>query len=268
MIPTVTVAQMRDVDRLMMEEMEISLLQMMENAGRALATQARQMLDGDVRGRRIVVLAGRGGNGGGGMAAARRLSIWGADASVLMGQEAGALRDVPAHQLAILNRIGVPIHGPEPVGLTERTLRRADLIVDALIGYSLRGAPGEPIASLIRAATAAGPPVLALDIPSGLDGDSGEAAEPTIQAAATLTLALPKAGLVQPAARRWVGALYVADISVPAVVYQRLGLGVGPIFAQSDIVRVAHTMDAEVPAELVHLLEQTPGSAERAAARR
>ena len=239
MIPTVTVDQMREVDRLMVEEMEISLLQMMENAGRTLAAQARQLLGDDIRGRHIVVLAGRGGNGGGGLAAARRLFNWGADVSVILGQDAGELQGVPAHQLAILQHMGVPVRDPEQTGPDMSLLGSADLILDALIGYSLRGAPREPIASLIRAATAAGPPVLALDLPSGLDGDSGEASEPTIRAAATLTLALPKVGLLHSAAHAWVGELYVADISVPEVVYRRLGLRVGPIFARADIVRVA-----------------------------
>jgi NAD(P)H-hydrate epimerase len=128
MIPTVTVDQMRDVDRLMMEEMEISLLQMMENAGRALAAQARQMMGGDARGRRIVVLAGCGGNGGGGMAAARRLSIWGADVSVILGQEPVVLQGVPAHQLAILRHIRVPVRGPVRAGsATACAGRRASL---------------------------------------------------------------------------------------------------------------------------------------------
>ncbi len=239
MIPAVSVAQMRAVDRLMIEEIEISLVQMMENAGRALAAHARHLLGGDVRGRRIVVLAGSGGNGGGGVAAARRLSIWGADASVLLGQEAEAVQGVPAQQLAILRNMGeVPIHGPGQAGADAETLGRAALLLDALIGYSLRGAPREPIASVIRATNAAGPPVLALDLPSGLDGDAGTAAEPTIRATATLTLALPKVGLLKPEAQRWVGALHVADISVPEVVYRRLGLRVGPIFARSDIVQV------------------------------
>jgi NAD(P)H-hydrate epimerase len=238
MIPTVTVDQMREVDRLMVEEIEISLLQMMENAGRTLAALARQLLGDDIRGRHTVVLAGRGGNGGGGLAAARWLFNWGADVSVILGQDAGELQGVPAHQLAILQHMGVPVHDPEQTRPDMSVFGSADLILDALIGYSLRGVPREPIASLIRAATAAGPPVLALDLPSGLDGDSGEASEPTIRAAATLTLALPKAGLVRPAARVWVGDLYVADISVPEVVYGRLGLHVGPIFAQADIVRV------------------------------
>lgn len=238
MIPTVSMDQMRAVDRLMIEEMGIVLLQMMENAGRALAEQARRMLGGDVRGRRVVVLAGRGGNGGGGLVAARRLAIWGAEVSVVLGQARQAMKDVPLHQLAILDRIGVAVHGPEAADRLAEVLATADLVLDALIGYSLHAAPREPIAALIRAANGSGTRLLALDIPSGMDGDSGEAYDPTIRAAATLTLALPKAGLVQPGARPWVGELSVADISVPEAVYQRLGLSVGPLFARADIVPV------------------------------
>jgi NAD(P)H-hydrate epimerase len=96
-IPTVTVDQMREVDRLMMEELQIGLLQMMENAGRALAEQARRFLGGDVRSTQVVVLAGRGGNGGGGLAAARRLSIWGADAAVILGAPRAEFQGVPLH---------------------------------------------------------------------------------------------------------------------------------------------------------------------------
>src|SRR5712692_2879077 len=84
-IPTVSVEQMREVDRLMIEELHIELLQMMENLVRALAEQARRLVGGDVRGAQVVVLAGPGGNGGGGLTAGRRLLIWGADVTVILG---------------------------------------------------------------------------------------------------------------------------------------------------------------------------------------
>jgi NAD(P)H-hydrate epimerase len=235
-IPTVSVAQMREVDRIMVDELHIELLQMMENAGRCLAAHTRNWLSGELIGQRVVVLAGSGGNGGGGLVAARRLTIWGAEASVVLGQPRDEVRGVPAHQLEILDRLGVPIRTPEQ--FARDALTRADAIVDALIGYSLRGPPREPIASLIRAANHAHAPVIALDVPSGLDADSGRAFDPAIRAATTLSLALPKTGLVQLAAREWVGDLYLADISVPAQVYQRFGLEAGPIFAASDIVAV------------------------------
>ena len=145
---------------------------------------------------------------------------------------------MPLHQLSILDRMGVSVRDPQAMDAVETALSSADLVLDALIGYSLRGAPREPIASLIRGANASGTPVLALDIPSGLNGDSGEAYDPTIRAVATLSLALPKVGLARRAAHEWVGNLYLADISVPEVVYRRLGLDVGPIFSRAEIVAV------------------------------
>ncbi len=132
--------------------------------------------------------------------------------------------------------MGVPVWTPEQ--LSPDALTNAAAVVDALIGYSLDGPPREPIASLIRVANRAHPPVIALDVPSGLDGDTGRALDPTIKAATTLTLALPKVGLTRPGAREWVGDLYLADISVPPQVYERLGLETEPIFAKSDIVAV------------------------------
>lgn len=235
-ITSVSIDQMRVVDRLMTEEVGISLLQMMENAGRCLATQARGMLGGDARRRRVVVLAGRGGNGGGGLAAGRRLFGWGAAVTVVLAQSREEMRGVPRQQLSILEWIGVPIRiGAD--GITG-LFTGADLVIDALIGYSLRGAPTGAVAALIQAANATGLPTLALDLPSGLDGDSGAASDPTIRATQTLTLALPKHGLLVPAAGPWVGQLYLADVSVPEKVYERLGLKVGPIFAESDIIPI------------------------------
>jgi NAD(P)H-hydrate epimerase len=235
-VTTVSVDQMREVDRLMTEEVGITLLQMMENAGRCLATHARGMLGGDARGRQVLVLAGRGGNGGGGLAAARRLVGWGAAVTVVLAQSPNDMRGVPRQQLAILEWIGIPVRVVAD-GITD-PLTDADLVIDALIGYSLRGAPAGPVAALIRAANSSGRPILALDLPSGLNGDSGEASDPTVRATQTLTLALPKRGLLAAAARPWVGQLHLADISVPEKVYERLGLKVGPIFAQSDIIAI------------------------------
>jgi NAD(P)H-hydrate epimerase len=235
-VTSVSVAQMREVDRLMTEEAGISLVQMMENAGRCLAARARGMLGGNARGRQVVVLAGRGGNGGGGLAAARRLAGWGSALTVVLAQSPKGMGGAPGQQLTVLEWIGIPVRVGAN-GISE-LFASADLVIDALIGYSLRGAPAGMVAVLIRAANASGCPMLALDLPSGLDGDSGEASNPTIRATETLTLALPKRGLLAPAARPWVGRLHLADISVPEEVYRRLGLTVGPIFAESDIIPI------------------------------
>ena len=236
-IPFVTADQMREVDRAMVEDYGISLLQMMENAGRGLAHLARgRFLDGDPRGRRVLVLAGRGGNGGGGLVCARRLHMWGADVRIWLTSEASDLAEVPGHQLAILERLGVQVQ----VAHGAIKLPPADLIVDALIGYSLRGAPRDSAAVLIGVANRHPAPTLALDVPSGLDATTGIAHDPAIRAVATMTLALPKEGLRALQAKDLVGELYVADIGVPHVLYNAppLQLDVGPLFAEAEILRL------------------------------
>ena len=221
----------------MIEDYEISLLQMMENAGRCLADLARsRFLGGDPRGRRVLVLAGTGGNGGGGLVCARRLHNWGATVRVLMAADSQLLGEVPRHQHSILERMGLEIDAAED----ETELPDGDLVVDALIGYSLRGAPSGVAASLIRGANSQTAPVLSLDVPSGVDTTAGTVHDPSVRATATMTLALPKEGLGMTEAREAVGELYLADISVPPSLYAGPGLGldVGPLFHGADVIRV------------------------------
>lgn len=234
MIPSLTTAQMIEVDRAMMEDYHIELIQMMENAGRALAELARRHLRGAVQGHSVVVLCGSGNNGGGGMTAARRLHNWGAQVIVALTKSADDLRGVPAHQADILQRMGIPLLAS--ASLLPST---CDLILDAIIGYSLSGPPRGTAANLIHWANKQPAPILSLDTPSGLDLTSGIAYDPTIRATATLTLALPKQGLLAPEAKQYVGELYLADISVPPELYAKMGIPVPPLFAESDIIAVA-----------------------------
>ncbi|MBI3361242.1 MAG: NAD(P)H-hydrate epimerase [Chloroflexi bacterium] len=226
-------AQMAEVDRLMIEEYGILLIQMMENAGRSLAELARRMLGGQLRDRHVVVLCGAGNNGGGGMVAARHLHNRGAAVHVVGAgiSPAARLKEIPAHQWRILQTIGLIAEG-------DPGLARADLILDALIGYGLTGDPRGVVAEWVERANAAGCPILALDAPSGLDTTTGRPGSPCIRATATLTLALPKTGLLAPEARPFVGDLYLADIGVPPELYRRLGIEIGPLFPDDTIVRV------------------------------
>lgn len=236
-VPFITADQMREVDRAMVEDYGILLVQMMENAGRCLAHLARvRFLGGDPTGRRVVVLAGPGGNGGGGLVCARRLHGWGAAVEVWLSRTAEEMAEVPRRQLRTLRQTGMAVHGPED----RPELPACDLVVDALLGYSLHGAPLGAAADLIVAANANEAPVLSLDVPSGIDSTTGEVQEPAAVADATMTLALPKTGLQAEAARRHVGELYLADIGVQPGLYARppLGLDVGPLFAGDDILRI------------------------------
>lgn len=221
--PAVTADEMREVDRAMVEDFHIELVQMMENAGRNLA---------DLAGRRfaprsVVVLAGSGGNGGGGLVAARHLANRGVDVSVVLARPATALAPVTTHQLDVLQRMGILV-ADEPAA--------ASLVIDAILGYSLVGDPRGRAAELIGWANAGAAPVLSLDTPSGLDVTTGRPARPCVRADATMTLALPKVGLASAPAL--VGDLYLADISVPPELYRRMGIEVGTLFALDAVVAV------------------------------
>jgi NAD(P)H-hydrate epimerase len=237
-VPYLTTEQMIEVDRAMMEDYKIGLIQMMENAGRNLAHLARsRFFSGNARGKQVTILAGTGGNGGGALVCARRLHIYGAQVQVFLTRSDEAFKPVPAHQLDILGRMGVPILPADAVPVAAPP----ELIIDGIIGYSLKGAPRGNADYLIRWANEQEAAILSLDAPSGVDTTTGAVFDPAIQATATMTLALPKEGLRAPGVGEQVGELYLADISVPPELYAGPGLGiqVPHIFAESDIVRLS-----------------------------
>ncbi|HEV8353828.1 MAG TPA: NAD(P)H-hydrate epimerase [bacterium] len=224
---------MREVDRLMVDEYGIQLIQMMENAGRHLAGLSRALI-GPPAGQRILVACGKGNNGGGGLAAARHLANWGADVTIGI-ESADRLADVPAAQWKALRGLPVrKVEGDAAIAAVDPGAHA--LAIDALIGYGLRGEPRGWIASMIDRLNAVRTLVLALDVPSGLDSTTGRAAGRTIRAAATMTLALPKAGLFAPEAKPFVGKLFLADLGVPPVLYERIGLRVGALFSDAELI--------------------------------
>ncbi|RMG94914.1 MAG: NAD(P)H-hydrate epimerase [Chloroflexi bacterium] len=236
-IPYLTTEQMVEVDRAMIEDYKIDLLQMMENAGRNLAHLARErFFGGDPRGKKVVILAGTGGNGGGALVCARRLHNYGAQVQVFVTKPDADFTPIPAHQLDILRRMKLPVAQAEAV----TQAGRPDLIIDGIIGYSLKGNPRGTAGDLIRWANAQDAPILALDAPSGVDTTTGAIFDPAVHATATMTLALPKEGLRAGGVESLVGELYLADISVPPELYAEpaLGLRVEPLFAQNDIIRL------------------------------
>ncbi len=225
-VPHLTTAQMVEVDRAMIEDFGIDLVRMMENAGRNLAHLARsRFLDGDPRGRSVVVLAGHGGNGGGALVAARRLSNYGADVAVVISRPEFDLASVPGQQLDIVQRMGIGVQSVDMVA----GVPPADLMIDGLIGYSLSGAPRGAAATLIDWANVQNAPVLSLDAPSGIDTTTGTVFEPAIRATATMTLALPKEGLRSLGVESHVGEFFF---------FKSLNIEVGPLFAESDLVRL------------------------------
>jgi NAD(P)H-hydrate epimerase len=232
-LPVLSRDQEQELARLLVESYGIDPLQTMENVARDLAYLAKTMLDGDLADRPVVVLAGRGNNGGGGLAAARHLLNWGAWVQVVCSHPAEVYRGAPARQLSTLQAMGAPLAWAEEGW----ELPPCDLVVDAISGVGLRSEPRGKVRDLIQLANSSVAPILSLDLPSGVDGDSGELFTPHVQAAATLSPALPKRGLLVEEARLACGDLYLGDAGVPLALYEELGLAVTPFFGGDPIVR-------------------------------
>jgi NAD(P)H-hydrate epimerase len=235
-IPTISKDQMVEVDRVMVDELGVSLVQMMENAGRNLARFTMDTYIGKDLADRVIVLAGSGGNGGGGLVAARRLAGWDVPVSVYLSRSAERYQSVIAHQLQALVNTGVSV---ESAGLPHTRSEGSAVVLDCLVGYSLGGAPRGRVSDLIRWANDSDTPVISLDVPSGIDSTTGEVFDPAVVANATLMLALPKSGLASSQAANNVGDLFVADIGVPAQLYRTsFGLELENLFDTSDIVHL------------------------------
>lgn len=208
-VPAVTADGMRAVDRTAVDDVGLDLLQMMENAGRTLAWHARDLGDAS-----SLVIAGNGGNGGGGLACARHLANRADPVDVVLDRPPADLTGAAAHQYGVLAAMGLRTETVDGVDLDAY-----DVIVDAVIGYGLSGAVRPPASRLIDAMNGATASVVSLDVPSGIDATSGEAHGVAVRPDRTVTLALPKTGLVGRAE-----PVYLADIGIPRTVYDRLGL--------------------------------------------
>lgn len=234
-IPAISGEGMAEVDRTVIQDLGVDTLQLMELAGYGVADAIRHHAGIDLRARpKIVALCGTGGNGGDAMVAARLLHAWGADASIVLVRPREDFTGIAAHQLAILDRLRIPVLEPQDV----EAMPDADLILDGLLGFSLKGDPRGEAARLICLGNAHPAPTVAIDLPSGLQATSGNIGEPCIQATMTVTLALPKTGLLS-APSDLTGDIWLADIGVPASVYAGMGVTVPPgLFADASLVRL------------------------------
>jgi NAD(P)H-hydrate epimerase len=229
--PETDAASMLELDFLM-ESLGIGLAAMKENAARAVAALAtRRYFGGCVKGHRITVLAGRGGNGEVAVAAGRRLADWGADVTTVPARPQSDLRAGMAAELSILRSLGRRI--------TDEAPETPELIVDGLIGYSLRGSPQGRIGELVGWANAAAAPTLAVDVPTGFDAQTGAALSPAIRADATIALGLPKLRLGSESQSHIVGDLYLGDISIPPEAWGRLTAPLkAPFFGAEQVLRL------------------------------
>jgi len=222
---SLTRAEVREIDRRAIEEFHVPGVVLMENAGR----NAAQLLHERAPAARVVIACGKGNNAGDGFVMARHLELMGHDVRLLLACDPTELRGDAAVMWRIIHAAGIPadVLATAPREAWERALGGADWIVDALLGTGASGAPRGAIATAIEAGNAvaartrAG--VLAVDLPSGLDCDTGHAAGACIRANLTATFVARKAGFDAPSAAEWIGEVRVCDIGAPAAVLRGNG---------------------------------------------
>ena len=207
-----TAAQMQAMDKQAMEEYGVPSLVLMENAALRVVDILAARL-GPLRGRRVAVVCGKGNNGGDGLAVARHLHTrFGAHVAAHLIADPDTLIGDAAVQFRMAQKFGVPLH-------TENMdFGHADVIVDALLGTGVRGPVEGAFAFAIDAINGANCPVVAVDVPSGLNADTGEVSGPCVRAMLTVTFALPKFGLAVFPGAEYVGELIAADIGFPRAV--------------------------------------------------
>ncbi len=227
-VPAITARQMAEVDRIAMEETGPNLFQMMENAGRNLALTAIKLLGNGYRNLKVVILCGTGGNGGGGICAGRHLANRNIEVKICITASA-RLKPVTAFQRKVFLNTG----GKE-IGLEQLSKEKADLIIDAVIGYNLNSAPRGNALEMIEWANSNETKILSLDVPSGVDATTGKTPGNYMKANTILTLALPKTGLLP----EFTGELLLADIGIPAKVYERAEIKYQNPFGDKFIVKL------------------------------
>lgn len=214
----VTAAEMGNLDRMTAEQYHLSTLILMENAGLAVVNAIRREIGPDLAGKRILIFAGKGNNGGDGLVVARHLINAGADVKVFLLARPEDLRgdaEVNYRVLRAMQATFYPVLEEKDLQRADVALLYADLVVDAIYGTGFKGAALGVPARVIELINQTGKPVVAVDLPSGLEADSGKVNGPCIRATRTVTFALPKLGLVLEPGARYAGQLEVADISIP-----------------------------------------------------
>jgi NAD(P)H-hydrate epimerase len=209
-LKTISREQARQFDRRAVEEFGMASVMLMENAGRGVADcLCRLGIDGPV-----VVCCGAGNNGGDGFVIARHLDLRGHGVRALLFADPARLAGDAALNYRVLEKSGVPIEHFQTGNVADR-LHDAAWIVDALLGTGARGEPRPPIDAVIDQINASGAPILAVDVPSGLDCDAGHPARHTIRATHTCTFVAWKPGFLAAGAQQYTGQVHVLDIGAP-----------------------------------------------------
>ncbi len=213
----VTSQQMREIDRKALEENNLSGLILMENAGLKIFQSLKNIYP-DLRLKKIIIFSGSGNNGGDGFVVARHLYNYGVKAKVFLLAPFHKIKGEAGENLNIIEKMGVELIEVETVKLEEiqEVVQKFDLIIDAILGTGLQGRVTGLKAKIIDLVNVAGKEVVAIDVPSGLNADTGKIEGPCIKATHTITLALPKIGLMLFPGASFAGKVTIEDIGIPS----------------------------------------------------
>lgn len=216
----VTAEEMQALDKYTIETLNIIGRVLMENAGRAVVAAIRERW-APLAGKRAIVLCGKGNNGGDGFVVARYLLEAGVHGEIALIGAASELRGDAAANYLVLTRLGYAIREiPHLEALPD--LRPADFIVDALLGTGVRGPLQGLMAQIVNRVNESGRPVIAIDLPTGMNTDTGEVAGPCVQAQLTVTIGCRKQGLLFTPAREYAGETVVAEIGFPDIAFRQV----------------------------------------------
>ena len=212
----VTSKQMREIDRKAIEENNLSGLALMENAGLKIFQSLKNIYP-NLRLKKIIIFSGSGNNGGDGFVVARRLYDYGVKAKVFLLAPFNKIKGEAGENLNIIDKMGVELIELKAEKLEEikGTIQNSDLIIDAILGTGLQGRVTGLKSKIIDLINVAGKEVVAIDVPSGLNADTGKIEGPCIKATYTITLALPKIGLLLFPGASYAGKVTVEDIGIP-----------------------------------------------------
>jgi len=228
-IRTLSVELARRLDKRAQTEIGLPSIVLMENAGIGLAHHIRNTMIPPINICKVAMICGTGNNGGDGFAAARHLFQQSIRPIVFLAGEETMLKGDAAVNYRIIRRLGITCESMANFSAHQSEWNRVPiLIIDALVGTGFRPPLRDPLKSVTREINrfkkmhTTSVKVLAVDIPSGLDGDSGAAEEDTVRADMTVALACLKPGLVKPESRPFVGRTEVVDIGIPESLYQEV----------------------------------------------
>ena len=210
---------MREIDRKAVEEFGLSTDVLMEFAGFQVADFVRNEFSENIK---IAVICGPGHNGGDGLVAARRLNSWGFNVLVhVVGDE---ISELSGDKLEAAGKNGVEI--------SKNDFPTANIYVDALVGYNLDSPPREPVKSAVEKINKWSAETVSIDVPTGVDVDTGERLDPHVEADYTISLGMPKKKLYP----RNSGDIYLADIGIPLKAVEAAGVDPGEYFREKSFI--------------------------------